>query len=443
MDVLSAGTWLRQRIGELGKAELDQRSKVTLESVLYDPVIDKTAFDKRELLLREQDAINAEAKVLEKLEPGPDKETKSKARDNRRAAFKTETDKLLLDRRESAWLEAVKQWLRQSCLVLNGRVFRDLHPHVAYGWDEYGGTKEGPVDHYDALRFKVALTNDNKKQWLELLGGTGFGDKPMSVSIALPDVFEKGTTEIMPTAINPSANSPQWQKVGFRASTNWLTWLLLTAFVLLLLLFVYYAFETNLLREMGMDGFWHLSLGRCQMAFWFFIICGCYMFVWIIIGDYKTLTSQELMPIGISAATGLSARFIGGKPGDNATKFPGADLLTQEEKNLDKEDELNDRATAEQSRLADSKLAEADRQKARERAEEFKRRAEYYKTGWVPRLVRALRDLISEANDGNPDFYRFQMIGWTLTFGVIFFACSLLQAGHARVEQRPTPAHGH
>ena len=51
---------------------------------------------------------------------------------------------------------------------------------------------------------------------------------------------------------------------------------------------------------------------------------------------------------------------------------------------------------------------------------EFKRRAEYYKKGWVAALWRSMNDLLSEANDGRPSFYRFQMIGWTLAFGVIF-----------------------
>ena len=71
------------------------------------------------------------------------------------------------------------------------------------------------------------MTEANKPQWLELLGGAGFARKPMNVSIAMVDLFEPGNTEIMPTAINPSTNPPEWQRVSLKASTDWLTWLLL------------------------------------------------------------------------------------------------------------------------------------------------------------------------------------------------------------------------
>ena len=79
-------------------------------------------------------------------------------------------------------------------------------------------------DKYEALRFKIVLTEANKQQWLELLGGTGLARKPVGVSIAMVDLFEPGKTEIMPTAINPAfVEAPEWQKVSLKASTDWLT----------------------------------------------------------------------------------------------------------------------------------------------------------------------------------------------------------------------------
>ena len=351
------------------------------------------------------------------------KNNRSAALEQRQASLSEEADKLLLRRRNSAWEQAVKKWLERSCLVVNGRVFRDLNPQADYGWDEYSKDKnsKGEYDHdqYEALRFKIVLTEANKQQWLELLGGTGLANKPVGVSIAMVDLFEPGKTEIMPTAINPAfVEAPEWQKVNLKASTDWLTWLLLDCFFLLFLLFLYYAFATKVLRDLAPDGLWHLSLGRCQMAFWFFIISGSYIFLWIVTGDYKTLTSQELLLLGISSVTGLGAYLIADKTDSAAARPRGSDILTQEEMDLDTAAELQARLASESQKTAG--LTGADALRSQQRVAEFKRRAAYYKAGWGARLWRSFNDLISEANDGRPSFHRFQMIGWNLAFGVIF-----------------------
>ena len=42
VDVRGPGIWLRKRMGELGKQQdLDPRAKVTLDTVVYDPVTEK------------------------------------------------------------------------------------------------------------------------------------------------------------------------------------------------------------------------------------------------------------------------------------------------------------------------------------------------------------------------------------------------------------------
>ena len=46
------------------------------------------------------------------------------------------------------------------------------------------------------------------------------------------------------------------------------------------------------------------------MAFWFFIVAGSYIFLWIVTNDYRTLTAQELLLLGLSSATGLGAFLI-------------------------------------------------------------------------------------------------------------------------------------
>ena len=402
---------------ELGKQQsIDPRAKVTLDSVVYDSVKEKKNYERRKELLQDQQAINAERVRLEALpDSSSQKSIELEKLEKNQTSLTEKADELLKNRRDLAWTLAVERWLERSCLVVNGRVFKDLNPQIAYSWPEYYDEFTG--DNFYALRFKIVLTEANKQQWLELLGGIGLGGKPVAVSIAMVDLFEPGKTRIMPTEINPSLPAPEWQKVSLKASTDWLTGVLLVCFFLLFVIFLYYAFATKVLRDLAPDGLWHLGLGQCQMAFWFFIVTGSYIFLWIVTGDYKTLTSQELLLLGISSVTGLGAYLIADKS-DTAAKPLGSDVLTREEMELDTAEELEPRLATESEKAA--QLTGAETLTSQRRVAEFKRRAEYYKKGWVAALWRSMNDLLSEANDGRPSFYRFQMIGWTLAFGVIF-----------------------
>ena len=422
VDVRSPGIWLLQLMNALGKQDLDPRGKVTLDTVVFDPTTEKEEHARLQALREQRDGIRIERQEVEAMPDGQEKRVRLGELAEREAALNKDVDQLLLNRRSSAWDQFLKDTLERSCLVVNGRVFQDLNAQVAYDWHEYSEHKntKGDYDHdqYVALRFKVLMTEENKPLWLELLGGAGFARKPMNVSIAMVDLFERGNTEIMPTAINPSTNPPEWQKVSLKASTDWLTWLLLECFFLLFLLFLYYAFATKVLRDMAPDGLWHLSLGRCQMAFWFFIVAGSYIFLWIVTGDYRTLTAQELLLLGLSSATGLGAFLITDEP-DTATPR-GSTVLTKEELSLEDPDKLHALALSEREIQKRAGLTEAEVLRSQARVAELERRAAYYKRGWRSALRRSVNDLLCESNDGRPSFHRFQMIGWNLAFGVIF-----------------------
>ena len=422
VDVRSPGIWLLQLMNALGKQDLDPRGKVTLDTVVFDPITEKEEHAQLQTFRDQREAIRIEREEVEATPDVREKRARASELAAREAALNKDVDQLLFNRRSSAWDQFLKDTLERSCLVVNGRVFRDLNAQFAYGWDEYSEHKntKGDYDHdeYVALRFKVLMTDDNKAQWLELLGGAGFAQKPMNVSVAILDLFERGNTEIMPTAINPSNNPPEWQRVSLKASTDWLTWLLLECFFLLFLVFLYYAFATKVLRDMAPDGLWHLSLGRCQMAFWFFIVAGSYIFLWIVTGDYRTLTAQELLLLGLSSATGLGAFLI---TDESDTAPPrGTGVLTKEELSLDNPDKLQTLALSERDMQKRADVTEAEILRSQERVAELERRAAYYQRGWRSALRRSVNDLLSESNDGRPSFHRFQMIGWNLTFGIIF-----------------------
>ena len=69
--------------------------------------------------------------------------------------------------------------------------------------------------------------------------------------------------------------------------------------------------NTDLLRDttrpLATDGRRPYSLGRCQMAFWFFLVIASYVLIWLITYDYDVLTSSALWLIGISSATALGS----------------------------------------------------------------------------------------------------------------------------------------
>jgi hypothetical protein len=69
--------------------------------------------------------------------------------------------------------------------------------------------------------------------------------------------------------------------------------------------------KSGMLRDNGNQGYTlqhrTYSLGRVQMAWWFGIVMGSYIFLWMISQEIPTLSSQALLLMGISGATGLTS----------------------------------------------------------------------------------------------------------------------------------------
>lgn len=103
---------------------------------------------------------------------------------------------------------------------------------------------------------------------------------------------------------------------------DWTTWLwlaLLLAFTIVLILAAIY---TDMLRDgPPIDGTRQpYSLGRSQMACWFFLILLSYVFLWLITGDRDTIPPSLLGLMGISSATALVAAAIPALHRDSQTK---------------------------------------------------------------------------------------------------------------------------
>ncbi len=65
------------------------------------------------------------------------------------------------------------------------------------------------------------------------------------------------------------------------------------------------------------------SLGRMQMAWWFVLVVGAYLYIWLITDNINSLTTGVLILTGISAATGLGSQVAGGGTSSPRAPAPG------------------------------------------------------------------------------------------------------------------------
>ena len=57
------------------------------------------------------------------------------------------------------------------------------------------------------------------------------------------------------------------------------------------------------------------SLGRCQMAWWLYLVTASFVYILLVTGQVSSvLTSDALVLLGISGPTGLAAMFIPSQP---------------------------------------------------------------------------------------------------------------------------------
>jgi hypothetical protein len=83
----------------------------------------------------------------------------------------------------------------------------------------------------------------------------------------------------------------------------------------LLIIFVYLARTTNLIRSLGEGSEVGVrrpyELGRVQMSFWLLIIAISYFYLWLVTGDLYTIAPSHLALTGISGATAVGASVVG------------------------------------------------------------------------------------------------------------------------------------
>jgi hypothetical protein len=272
------------------------------------------------------------------------------------------------------------------------------------------------------LEFELKRTEGSNQAWSALLAKPSLHPlRPETVSVGYEDKQALPFTDAKhPPRINLRVYHPYWAAFS------------LIGLLLTLGLFVWLAKNTGVIRDTNPPQVptttRPYSLSRTQAAFWFFLVIGSFIFLYLITGDYNTITNQALILMGIGTGTALGAAMIDASKTDTANDQlsqlnPKQAQLRAELVPFDaKVTELTGSATADTATDADKQaLAAATAQRDAKKAEldEVVKKIDDASSGLSkPTSDGFGRDLLTDVNGIN--FHRFQMLVWTIVLGILF-----------------------
>ena len=272
-------------------------------------------------------------------------------------------------------------------LFIDGRVFTGVFP------ESVG---------YDSLIYKLERSKDAIDAWNGLLGSPGLDpSKPVVVSVGYADQKPLELAKGFP------------QKTNLNLIVYRKRWAVGSLLVLVIMVVVFFKYGKNMLRDSGPptpknakneDAARPYSLAKVQVAWWFFLVVGCFFLIYLITGEY-TMTEQALILIGIGTGTALGSAMI-----DNSKR-------TTSDSELLKLYPQRQKLKAEISNLTDN-VALAEKNEELKGIEQQITQAESGLT--KPISGGVWNDLVTDAS--GPSFHRFQMISWTVILGILFLA---------------------
>jgi hypothetical protein len=271
----------------------------------------------------------------------------------------------------------------------------------------------------DQIRFTLARSGESRAEWAALLGRPELTPRDVVVQLGV-----RGAA--------PFDGAP---KVKLDTLDGSYLALAGGAFLALLLGFLVVARRSDLLREgrmaVGATDRRPFSLGRTQMAVWFFIVVASFLFIWIVTGAYDPLTGSVLGLIGISAGTALGAMVIDANKDatiDNQDKALQSERLRIETEIASLRTTIAETQQQRASAPAGIDLAALDQRITGHQAEMAARTIRLQQIDDQVRAVaRSIQpstsqgfwtDLMSDEN--GVSFHRFQIAVWTMVLAVIF-----------------------
>ena len=319
--------------------------------------------------------------------------------------------------------EIVTEQMPKIRLFINEMLIRTLQP-VYWTRDDSSWPWHGKMAPEETTRRRYfvhfRLVRDasdavSKADWNEVLKAPGLMSQ-MDLTIGLYD-STTNAVDTVPSWIRRGETEPTHQFIFHQVNTDF--WLIIGVVLLTLAIgiFIFLVFRGGLIRESAFpvrdDGLPPVSLGRCQMAFWFFLVVTGFFFLWLVTGrgDLDTINPTVLTLTGISAATALGSAFITSNTADPeaAAKIPARNYLA--EIRAAKEKLRAVKTARDQEAQQDAKIVLAKVKM------ELKNWRKLHWNQWI-------LDLLSEENDMSKpqimSFHRFQIIVWTLVLGVVF-----------------------
>jgi hypothetical protein len=269
----------------------------------------------------------------------------------------------------------------------------------------------------DHVRFHLLITAENRKTWIDLLGGPKGRRRPVIFSVGLEHQSQFDTVYDQDSPATLTVISPA---DGVIAAI-----VVVVTFVLL----IWLARKTNLIRDPGPPPaggkLRPYNLGRTQMAFWFFMIYASYVVIWLITGALDTITPSLLALMGISAGTALGAAMI--DSGKEASRITSLQDLTAEKQALEQSiPQLQLQLDALQAKPALTPEDISNRDSLNKQLQDYRTRLNQ-----VSQQIQALtpqgsdaaskgflRDILGDSSGYS--FHRFQIFAWTLVLGILF-----------------------
>ena len=282
--------------------------------------------------------------------------------------------------------------------------------------------RDGP----DQVKIRLQPTSDSKTAWSQLLGRPTEFTRSIKLSVGSIAGQQLPSQDLYVHVI----------------STAWLSFYIVLL-VVLLILFGQMAARSSIIREsttlpaaVGLDttitstavDYKPYSLAKLQMAVWFFLVLAAFLFIWIVTGQYDSITPQVLGLMGIATGTALGAAVIDDNKNRSAANEltdlrPRCDGLWAEINGLrPKVAELEKRVAATPVDLKDlDALKEAKTELAAKESLweqlELKMKDAQSRMSEL-KTTNFLDDLLSDANGYS--FHRFQIFAWTIVLGILF-----------------------
>jgi hypothetical protein len=276
---------------------------------------------------------------------------------------------------------------------------------------------------------REAANKESRADWDQVLRSSGVSPK-MPLAVGIYDA-NRNIAHVLALPAGTAAG-PEREFRLLRIA--WDGWTIAGMIILFLAagIFLYMSIHTGMVRDstcpVREDGLPPYSLGRCQMAFWFFLVISAFYFLWVITGrgDTDTINGTVLSLIGISAGTALGAAIVSkneaatsaAPTGPAITIYPEAikaaqAALAEAKANRAKTTDL----TPVSAKKYDDDIQTQTQKVAQLRAELKQWRARH--------RTQLLLDLLSEQDSSAGEhrvitFHRFQIVVWTLVLGVVF-----------------------